>query len=95
MKTITEPAREINVRAEVDVLVVGGGPSGIIAAEAASGKGLRVMLLESRGYLGGNLTIGLPILSFLNCNGKPLMFCLPLQFKKERIGSPIVRFPPR
>lgn len=70
MKTITEPARQLNVRAEVDVLVVGGGPSGIIAAEAAAGNGLKVMLLESRGYLGGNLTIGLPILSFLNCNGK-------------------------
>ena len=70
MKTIIEPARELKVRAEVDILVVGGGPSGIIAAEAASGEGRSVMLLESRGYLGGNLTIGLPILSFLNCNGK-------------------------
>ncbi len=70
MHTITEPSRQLPIRAEVDILVVGGGPSGIIAAEAAAGKGLRVMLLESRGYLGGNLTIGLPILSFLNCNGK-------------------------
>ncbi len=70
MKTIVEPAKELKVRAEVDILVVGGGPSGIIAAEAASGEGRKVMLLESRGYLGGNLTIGLPILSFLNCNGK-------------------------
>ena len=41
MKTITEPARRLNVRAEVDVLVVGGGPSGIIAAEAAAGNGLK------------------------------------------------------
>ena len=55
-KTITEPRREIPVRAEVDVLVVGGGPAGIMAARAAAGKGLRVMLIESRGYLGGNLT---------------------------------------
>ena len=28
------PARDIPVRAEVDVLVVGGGPAGIMAAEA-------------------------------------------------------------
>ncbi|MFQ6939871.1 MAG: FAD-dependent oxidoreductase [Alistipes finegoldii] len=34
-----------------------------MAARAAAGKGLRVMLIESRGYLGGNLTIGLPILA--------------------------------
>ena len=51
------PARDIPVRAEVDVLVVGGGPAGIMAAEAAAGDGLRVMLVESRGFLGGNLTI--------------------------------------
>lgn len=46
MKTIKEPAREIGVRAEVDVLVVGGGPSGIMAAEAAAkDKNLKVMLI--------------------------------------------------
>ena len=33
-KTITELRREIPVRAEVDVLVVGGGPAGIMAARA-------------------------------------------------------------
>lgn len=80
MKTITEPSRQLNVRSEVDVLVVGGGPSGIIAAEAAAGQGLKVMILESRGFLGGNLTIGLPILSFLNCNGKQNIKGLPQKF---------------
>lgn len=74
MKTIKEPAREIGVRAEVDVLVVGGGPSGIMAAEAAAkDKNLKVMLIESRGYLGGNLTIGLPILSFLGPKGNQVI----------------------
>lgn len=74
MKTIKEPAREIAVRAEVDVLVVGGGPSGIMAAEAAAkDKNLKVMLIESRGYLGGNLTIGLPILSFLGPKGNQVI----------------------
>ena len=70
MKTIFEPARELKVRAEVDVLVVGAGPAGIIAAEAAAkDKNLKVMLIEQRGYMGGNLTIGLPILSFLGPKG--------------------------
>ena len=35
---IHAPAREIPVRAEVDILVVGGGPAGIMAAEAAAGS---------------------------------------------------------
>ena len=50
MKTYFEEAREIPVRAEVDVLVVGGGPAGIMAAYAAARKGgHKVMLIESRG----------------------------------------------
>lgn len=67
---ITEPARSIPVRTSVDVLVVGGGPSGIMAAEAAAKKGLKVMLIESKSFLGGNLTIGLPILGYLSQKGK-------------------------
>ena len=70
MKTYVEPQREIPVRSEVDVLVVGGGPSGIMAARAAAKDGAKVLLIESRGYLGGNLTLGLPILAYLDVNGK-------------------------
>ncbi len=46
------------------MLVVGGGPAGIIAAMAAAGDGLKVGLIEGRSFVGGNLTIGLPILGF-------------------------------
>ena len=74
MKTYFEPAREINVRAEVDVLVVGAGPAGLMAAEAAAkNSNLKVMLLESRGFLGGNLILGLPILSMLDKDGNQII----------------------
>ena len=36
-----------------DVCVIGGGPAGMSAALAAAGRGLRVILLESRPWLGG------------------------------------------
>lgn len=79
-RTIHEPAREIPVRASVDVLVVGGGPSGLMAAQAAAGDGLKVMLIESRGYLGGNLTLGLPILGFLGEKENQIIKGLPQRF---------------
>lgn len=77
LKTIAEPAREIAVRKETDVLVIGGGPSGIMAALAAAEDGLNVMLIESRSFVGGNMTIGLPILGFLGQKGNQIIKGLP------------------
>lgn len=88
--TITEPAKELPVRAEVDVLVVGGGPSGLIAAQAAVADGLRVMLIESRSFVGGNMTIGLPVLGFLGQKGNQIIKGLPQKFidrLKEKNGA--------
>lgn len=79
-KKIAEPAREIPVRKEADVLVIGGGPSGIMAALAAAEDGLNVMLVESRSFVGGNMTIGLPILGFLGQKGNQIIKGLPQQY---------------
>ena len=77
IKTILEPEKTIPVKDEVDILVVGGGPAGIMAARAAAESGLKVMLIESRGYLGGNLTLGLPILGYLGRKGNQVVEGLP------------------
>jgi ribulose 1,5-bisphosphate synthetase/thiazole synthase len=55
-RTITEPAREVDVIHETGVLVVGSGPSGLAAALAAARAGAEVTLLERFGCFGGNLT---------------------------------------
>lgn len=62
---VTEPAREIPVIAETDVLVIGGGPAGIAAAISASRAGATTALVERYNHLGGLWTGGLvlPLLS--------------------------------
>lgn len=57
----TEKSREINVIADVDVLVVGGGPSGIAAAVGAAKTGASTMIVENMGSFGGMWTNGLVI----------------------------------
>ncbi len=37
---------------ECDVLIVGGGPAGLAAAEAAAGRGVRTILLERQNEIG-------------------------------------------
>lgn len=56
MITVHEPARDIEVIANVDVLVVGGGPAGMSAAIAAAREGVDTLLVERYGCFGGNIT---------------------------------------
>jgi hypothetical protein len=56
-RTIGEPARNIDVFGEFDVVVLGGGPAGIAAAAAAGKAGRSTLLVERYGHLGGSGTV--------------------------------------
>ncbi|MCK8489311.1 FAD-dependent oxidoreductase [Paenibacillus sp. MBLB2552] len=58
-KQITLPVQTISVSYDVDVLVVGGGASGIAAAISAAEGGANTLLIEQRGFLGGMGTVAL------------------------------------
>jgi hypothetical protein len=66
--SILEPAREIPIVDSVDVLVVGGGPSGVAAAISASRAGASTLLVERYNHLGGLWTGGL-VLPLLSTHG--------------------------
>jgi hypothetical protein len=60
-KNYREPAGDVKVCYEADVVVVGGGPGGHSAAMAAARNGAKVVLLERYGHLGGMASGGIVI----------------------------------
>jgi ribulose 1,5-bisphosphate synthetase/thiazole synthase len=56
---VIQPQRQLPVLAETDVLVVGGGSAGIVAAIAARRAGAKVTIVERYGHFGGLWTGGL------------------------------------
>lgn len=62
MAFITERSRrDLEIVAEADVIVAGGGPGGLPAAVAAARNGAKTILIERYGFLGGNATAGLVV----------------------------------
>ena len=64
--TYHEPARDLPVRAEYDVIVCGGGLGGTAAAIAAARAGADTLLIERNSFLGGVATAGM-CCSIFNC----------------------------
>lgn len=59
MDAIYEPARQIPVIREADVCVLGGSCTGVFAAIRAARLGMKVLLIEKEGMLGGAAVGGL------------------------------------
>jgi hypothetical protein len=73
-----------------DVIVLGGGTAGMIAATASARNGAQTLLVERDGYLGGTATWGIPFLGFFSGNGTKVVGGLPQELVDrmvERGGS--------
>jgi hypothetical protein len=72
---------------DYDVVVIGGGPSGVIAALAAAKSGMRTCLLERNSYIGGVAVTGLPWHGFASYDGEPLLKGIPTIIHKQLIAA--------
>ncbi len=86
-KFITEVERRTFVSEETDVLVAGGGAAGVVAAIAAARSGMRVVLVEQYGALGGSATNALvtPLMD-TGIEGNPLCSSISEEIN-ERIAG--------
>jgi len=55
---VGEFSRWLNDYITCDVIIVGGGPSGLFAARDLAKKGVKTLIIESNNYLGGGFWIG-------------------------------------
>jgi hypothetical protein len=89
-KFITEPSRKVPVAREVDILVVGGGMAGACAAIAAGRTGMKTLLVEYFGCLGGNSTTGL-VNTFCGFYTKPNLVSVVKGVGREIVQTMIER----
>ncbi len=77
MAAQSDSRHEKQKKFEADVVVVGGGTAGVPAAIAAARNGVRCILVERYGFLGGTINIIPAMAGFQDRNGRQIVGGLP------------------
>jgi len=78
---ISEFAKELEEHIENDVIIIGAGPSGLVAAMEFAKAGQKTLLIESNNYLGGGFWIGGYLMNKVTVRA-------PAQVVLDEIGAP-------
>ncbi len=84
---MVEVSKKLTVKKSYDVIVCGGGVSGVAAAVSAARNGCSTLLIEKSNALGGLATIGLINLFVPMCNGRGKQIIFGLCEKWVRLSA--------
>ena len=81
---LTEFSKGMIDHVESDVIIVGGGPSGLMAARDLAKKGVKVLIIERNNYLGGGFWVGGYLMNTITIRapGQELLDELKIPYKK-------------
>ena len=92
---VSEFAREFDEYVESDCIIVGGGPSGLVAARNIARAGKKVVILERNNYLGGGFWSGGYLMPKVTVRhpGEKLLDELGVPYKKVHEGLVVCNAP--
>jgi len=85
---VSEFTEEFIDYVESDVIIIGAGPSGLIAARRLAEKGVKTLIIESNNYLGGGFWIGGYLMNKLTVRepGQRILDEIGVPYKKVKDG---------